>query len=151
MNLKRAKLAFLLGVAALVTAMAPTATAAFATTPTYPEDFCDALDDIVTVVNNTPLLLSLLEPEDLTLINSLACATADINGSPIDTTEPPDGDPDAPGPNGMLDGSFELGVIAFVLNNEGPLQAETRLAYESNYALLAEALNNPACWSARES
>ncbi len=57
--------------------------------------------------------------DDAALIGLLECAVADLNGPFIDTDDPPDGEPDLPGPNGLLDGEFELGLVAELLNNTG--------------------------------
>jgi hypothetical protein len=145
MGYRHLKTCVLLSVVAFVLGTTSKATAEYAKEPTYPEDFCDALDDLVTIVNDSSLAMALLGEESRLLVDSMACATADINGSPTDTTVPPDGVPNLASPNGMLDGSFELGLIEFVLNNQGELQQETRAAYELNYALLAGAFNDPAC------
>lgn len=114
---------------------------ASAQTPTYPEDFCDALGDIVTVVNSVPLLVGALGPDNMALVNSLNCnatTDTDINGG-LDAN-------DLPLPNGMLDGKYELGVVAAVLNNtNSPLNAQTRAAYETNYGLVWTAASDPGC------
>jgi hypothetical protein len=114
---------------------------AAAQTPTYPEDFCDALGDIVTIVNSVPLLVGALGEENMALVNSLDCnsgADADINGG-LDEN-------DLPLPNGLLDGKYELGVIAAVLNDTGePNNAQTRAAYETNYGLIWTAASDAGC------
>jgi hypothetical protein len=81
-------------------------------------DFCAIMNSIVATANSAtfaPILAML--GDQASLINLLECATADLNGPFVDTTQPPDGKPDMPGPNGLLDGQYELGVVAELLNH----------------------------------
>jgi len=88
--------------------------------PAYPEgllDFCYIMDSIyaTTQLDMFAPLLDLLG-DDAALISMILCETADLNGPFVDTDVPPDGDPDMPGPNGILDGAYELGLIAELAN-----------------------------------
>jgi len=97
------------GVAVLVAGMVPATAGA---QPDDPIDFCVLLNDSAGVVApGQPLdWLARLLGEDAALLTGLACAGCDINGPIVD---------DKPTPNGMLDGEFELGVVAELVNNPG--------------------------------
>lgn len=81
-------------------------------------DFCATMDGIYATAQSSAMapILALLG-DNAALIQLLQCSVADLNGPFVDTDDPPDGDGDLPGPNGMLDAAFELGVIAELLNN----------------------------------
>ncbi|HPO16175.1 MAG TPA: hypothetical protein PLI09_22260, partial [Candidatus Hydrogenedentes bacterium] len=80
-------------------------------------DFCYIMDDIY-ATTQSELMAPLLEllGDDAALIGLIQCAVADLNGPFVDTDDPPDGEPDMPGPNGLLDGAYELNVIAELIN-----------------------------------
>ncbi|HPO16632.1 MAG TPA: S8 family serine peptidase [Candidatus Hydrogenedentes bacterium] len=105
--------------------------------PEYPVDFCQTFDDLVEAAQP---ILHLLPPEYTPLINSMVCATADINGG-INPS-------DMPMPNGMLDGAYELGIIAAVLNDQqfslpnGLSHLGVRSAFENNYGRLMKAIED---------
>ncbi len=93
-------------------------------------NFCGALDTVYCSL----IPVAGLVPEIAMFANLVMCETADINGAPIEE-EP------YVQPNGMLDGQYELGVIAAVLNNTGFNQnglthAATLAAFNTNFALL---------------
>ncbi|HPO14239.1 MAG TPA: C1 family peptidase [Candidatus Hydrogenedentes bacterium] len=104
--------------------------------PQYPIDFCQALDDAVASLDTVMILLP---PEYQAIINDLVCAVADINGGL---------DGETPLPNGMLDGAYELGIIAAVLNDAGFTRpnglnhAAVAAAFENNFYLVADAILN---------
>ena len=77
-----------------------------------PIDFCVILDSAYgTVSEGAPLeWIPALLGEQAVLLQGLPCVIADLNG-PIEE--------DLPTPNGLLDGSFELGVLAELVNNPG--------------------------------
>ena len=82
--------------------------------------------------------MSLIPVEYDPLIYGMVCETADVNGGL--------GEDYMPLPNGMLDGAYELGLIAGVLNDSGfslPNGLTNALAvnaFENNYALIANAI-----------
>ncbi|HPO15256.1 MAG TPA: SUMF1/EgtB/PvdO family nonheme iron enzyme [Candidatus Hydrogenedentes bacterium] len=81
-------------------------------------DFCARMDDIYTTMQLEIMgpILDLLG-DNASIVNMIQCSTADLNGLLVDTDNPPDGNPDMPGPNEMLDGAYELNVIAELVNN----------------------------------
>ena len=100
--------------------------------PPSPGDFnfCGALDTIYCSL--APLAGAI--PEIALFAGLVMCETADINGQPIE-------DEPYVQPNGMLDGEYELGLIAAVLNNpafdqNGLTHAATLAAYDNNFNLL---------------
>ncbi|HEX72439.1 MAG TPA: hypothetical protein ENN65_03890, partial [Candidatus Hydrogenedentes bacterium] len=100
--------------------------------PPSPGDFnfCGALDTVYCSL--APL--SGAVPEIAMFAGLVMCETADINGEPIEE-EP------YVQPNGMLDGEYELGVIAAVLNNpafnqNGLTHADTLAAFDNNFTIL---------------
>lgn len=90
-----------------------------------PIDFCAIQDELAGIVSDPvigPVLADLLG-EDIGILNQLACAVADLNG-PLPVPEPEGEEPSIeeqlPDPNGILDGPFELAVVAELINNPGP-------------------------------
>lgn len=89
-----------------------------------PIDFCAVQDDIAGIIDDPilgPVLADLLG-EDISILSLLACDVADLNG-PLPVLEP-EGEPvgiadQLPDPNGILDGPFELAVLAELINNGG--------------------------------
>jgi hypothetical protein len=93
-----------------------------------PVDFCALQDELSGIVSDPiigPVLADLLG-EDISLLELLACQVADLNGElPVLEGEGAvEGEPSIadqlPGPNGLLDGPFELAVLAELINNPGP-------------------------------
>jgi hypothetical protein len=76
-------------------------------------DFCAAMDRVVAAAGS-PTLAPLIDMlgSQADLIDALVCATADLNG-PL-TIE---GETITPSGNGLLDGAYELGVVAELLNH----------------------------------
>ena len=104
-------------------------------------DFCGALDTCYC----SAYALAALAPEVANFANLVACFQADING-PVN----PDAELPVAG-NGMLDGQFELGVLAAVLNDpsfnvNGVTYDDVVADFTDNYAFLSdliwEALRN---------
>lgn len=89
-----------------------------------PIDFCAVQDDIAGIIDDPilgPVLADLLG-EDISILSLLACDVADLNG-PLPVLEP-EGEEvgiadQLPDPNGILDGPFELAVLAELINNGG--------------------------------
>ncbi|MFM1921740.1 MAG: hypothetical protein RLZZ303_3374 [Candidatus Hydrogenedentota bacterium] len=115
-----------------------------------PIDFCAIQDEIANIVDDPvigPVLADLLG-EDIGLLSLLGCDVADLNG-PLPVLEPEGEEPgleeQLPGPNGILDGPFELAVLAELINNPGPYAAlagnggvdasAVGAAFESNLAI----------------
>ena len=123
----------LLGLGAVAAVLVP-ATAG-AQEPDDPIDFCVLLNDSAGVVApGQPLdWLATLLGDDAVLLTALACATCDMNGPIVD---------DMPTPNGLLDGEFELGVVAELHNNPGAYADLVGLGGVDAAAVRAGFLNN---------
>ncbi len=90
------------------------------TNPDRPEgllNFCKIMDKIF-IVTQSEAMAPLIEMlgDNASLLTMIQCSAADLNGPFVDTDTPPDGEPDLPGPNGLLDGAYELGVLAELVN-----------------------------------
>ena len=129
----------LVGAAVMVAVLVPATAGAQIPPLPDPIDFCVLLDDSVAVVMpGQPLgWITRLLGDDAVLLLNLACEICDMNGPVVD---------DKPTPNGMLDGEFELGLLAELVNNTGAYdhlealggvdQAEVADAFEFNYYTL---------------
>ncbi len=73
-------------------------------------DFCADMDAFIAEYEENVASIGehVFSSEELERGRALACATADINGAPDGGTVTP---------NGMLDGEYELGLVAHLLNN----------------------------------
>ena len=90
-------------------------------------DFCGMADTIYCSLSG----LSSLAEEVVEFAGLVQCLYMDING-PVNL------EADIPvTPNGIPDGPFELGLIAFVLNSTGhPLHTQTMNAYQGNFLFI---------------
>lgn len=94
-------------------------------------DFC-AYADTAYCSLNIPLLLG-LAPEVAEFADLVQCRFMDINGPINEAAEIPIQ------PNGMLDGQYELGIVAHVLNTVShPLHAETTAAFQDNFQIIKD-------------
>jgi hypothetical protein len=101
-----------------------------------PIDFCAVQDELAGIVDDPilgPVLTDLLG-EDIAILAQLACDVADLNGElPVfegeEEADGPSINEQLPGPNGLLDGPFELAVLAELINNPG---AYTNLAIDAS-------------------
>ena len=93
--------------------------------PTEGYNFCGYLD---TTYCSLPAIANQLDPQLQEFMELISCIFCDING-PVDRTA------DVPfTANGIPDGSFELGLLAEILNDpEQPLHEETVAAFQHNF------------------